>query len=1183
MYLSRIELIGFKSFAHKTKIVFNDGITAIVGPNGCGKTNIVDAIRWVLGEQKSSVLRSERMEDVIFGGTMNRRRLGFAEVSLVIENTKNILPIEYSEIMITRRLYRSGESEYLLNKQICRLKDISNLLMDSGMGADAYSVIELSMVEMILNDRDDYRKRLFEEASGITKYKAKRNEALRKLDATKQDLVRVKDIITEVERNVRALKTQVNRAQRYGLLKNDLLLVEKQYYVCRQTELTDRKKPLEEEINELTNQHTSLSGKSVKSKAMIDKVQSDILENQAKLAKAQDDLNKFSDRVRNTDSNHAKLQERLVSLQDTHNRLLSEINSFEAKSKDIQNRSKAIGRDIDRVGKELADSKSVLEECESNRSEFQESYNRKKKIFSENNKQILETVKNLEESKRQKDFLQNDIQNREARLEALHSREEKARKRFADLQEEEAKKSTEKETVSTQLREIKSQKEEHLALHRTCDSDIKTLESKLHNCQITCESMKTKKAFLENLIEEFSGYSSGAGAILRAKNTLKGVLGTVGDLVSVPKDFRTAVGAALGEQSHYVVIDSWKNVHDAVQYLRSSGEGRATFISMEGIESSVDPVIPKNTTLSRAVPLIDKLTVSKKFQKLLNLLIGDFYYIDEEDIPADVLELNSSQMRIVNKNGDVISAGSMYHGGSIEEDSASIVGRKERISELNTGIQKIEKQIRSLEQSLNKKTAIRNDLQEKLSSIDMALESTVVKLESVNHNLGLTSFELRQISQNLKSMESEAKQLELFKDTSSKLDTLTSIIEKFEKLSDALQNKQIEFQEEERSLEKERVVIDSQYTEASANVTRAQESLSGYEREKKRHEELYNEYNEEVKKRKVFLQENKTQTTQTRTQIQRSQKELEQLFSVQHEHEELVLACREELNSIQTGKKDDLDGFIDLQKQLDNAQTEIQIRKEQLIEIQQELKFLEDTVRSKGINPLEIDIENEEMDVQEIVVKKERLLKRIGEYGPVNLEALDEYNKERERLSFLENQAKDIDEAERILIETIGKISHTAHERLVRTFQLVKQNFLTIYKSFFTNGEADMIMRESPDPLEANIDIYAQPYGKRIQSINLLSGGEKALTAIAILFAIYRVKPSPFCIFDEVDAPLDDINIARFVKVLNEFSKDTQFIVITHNKKTMEAARNLYGVTMEESGISKLISVRLKKESETAA
>jgi chromosome segregation protein len=1182
MFLSQVELIGFKSFAHKTAIKFNEGITAIVGPNGCGKTNVVDAIRWVLGEQKTSILRSDRMEDVVFSGTMNRRRLGYAEVSIVIENTKNILPVEYSQVMITRRFFRSGESEYLLNKQLCRLKDINNLLMDSGMGADAYSVIELNMVEKILNDSDDYRSRLFEEAAGVMKYKVRRNEALRKLEATRQDIIRIKDIIAEVDRNVNSLRSQVGRASRYESLKAELLTVEKLYFNAKYRELFRKKEPLESEIRKLTNLHYELSGKSAKQQAYIDKTQNEILERQEAVSKAQEILNAVSERVRSTDTTHIKLQERLNALRETEQRLSVEISSTSQKIEETATYQNKLYMEIDGKKIELKTVQEQYEIAVNERNNFLGDYKQKKTIYVQKNQQLFELMKELEELRKKLNTFIRDEQEHRIRLKRVKELQSKSLIRLDELKSIIHQNQQEIEQIELKIQEGNSAKEQTHIQIETTNETIADIVRKINETKIAIESAKTRLQILKNLVEEYGGLPSGVSEVLKVKKSLPGVIGTIGELISVEKEFESAVESALGEQAHYVVVLTYSDCKRAIEYLRSIHRGRASFIVLNSLPADIKPLY-KQISISKSgvIPLLEKISAPDYLTNLLTLLLGDFIYVDSDNFAVEEGSEIPPYFKKVTRNGFVSSSGYLFAGGSMPDERTGVVGRKERISELQNEIKVLETELTILEHKLNQQNNDKKQLQDKSDAIINSISTVSYNLQSLKHRQGIVQFELQQVKKTLEEVNKDAEQLELFKYNESITEELESVIKSKEAECNTLHIECEQFQTEEELLERERQQYDEQITEKNNNKTMFTEMINSLTKEINRTQNLNKEYTIALTERQKSLSLTQSQINTLEAQISELRTTLEQLFREQRECENAVLSKKEDLNKFQEEKQEELHEFLEIQKHIASIQETLQANKEQLIEVQQEMKFLNETYQSKGISiDSAMDI-TEPIDMDTIIDNKQQIIKKLELFGPVNMEAVDEYNKERERLTFLQNQLQDLEEAEETLTDTITKINTTAQGRFTHTFQNIRENFKMIYKKLFIDGEADLVYTEREDPLDAKIDIYAQPFGKKVQSIVLLSGGEKALTAIAILFAVYLVKPSPFCILDEVDAPLDDANISRFINILNEFSRDIQFIIVTHNKKTMEAAQYLYGITMEETGISKIISVRLNNRAET--
>ncbi|MCP4728203.1 MAG: chromosome segregation protein SMC [bacterium] len=1181
MFLSNVKLVGFKSFAQKTSVDFDEGITAIVGPNGCGKTNIVDAIRWVLGEQKTSVLRGDKMESVIFNGTDKRRRTNFAEVSLIIQNTKNILPIEYSEVMISRRLFRSGDSEYLLNKEQCRLKDITSLLMDSGMGHDAYSVIELDMVKMLLNDKDDYRKRLFEEAAGISRYKARRQESLRKLDATRQDLLRVKDIITEVERSVKGLKSQVSRAKRYEKLKELLKNHEKVFYKLKRENLLDSKKPIETSIEDLTNKLDGFSGKAAKEEAQVEKARTEILEKQNVLTSAQEELDKFNEKVRQVDNSYVQVSERLMAISQRKTRLANEINVLENRIRETEDQTGTIGEELEKSTSSLKKIENELESSKLRRDKFLAGYREKKSIYLGKSQQVFDVMNQLAEKIRKRDAVKRDSRETDEKISGLNASKKSADARISDLNSQ--KKSAEKRVaeLSGELEKLRELKKSLANKIEGSSGELSELEKKAYLMKSSYDSAKSKLDFLNRLVEDHSDMPAGVKSVLDSKSEIEGILGTVAELIDVPEEYRAAVESVLGEQANYVVVKQSKDIKKAIRNLRSSKSGRATLIALDKVPSvkisDLDPDIRKAYNIKDSI--LEKISYDKSLSDLLSVLLGDVFFTDsdsDEFLNKEPAADGKGSYRIVNRDGDLLSVGFIYSGGSKIEENIGIVGRKERIEELKVELAELEKKINDNEASFEKEKVERERLQDRLEETESDFELKNKISEDERTKLEVLNFDIKQTDDKLTESINGVRQLELIKKDFVEIDELEYDIKVLEKVKEKLHLERKEFQSEEEQLEEERQEIENSFVAVNSTFTQLKGSITSYEKDIGRNKRMLEDFHIELDERKVQLTDNdeslKTMTTR-KTELQ---DELNSLIQDRKKYEDAVFLSREELASIQDKKQNELDSFLKLRNQINELRDDIHDQKEKHVSVSQELKYLEETIATKGITLTELE-ENldKEYRYEDVTVNMDKYRDRIENFGPVNMEAVDEYNKEKERLTFLENQVQDLEDAEKTLVDTIDKINITASEKLINTFSQVRIYFKEIFTTFFTNGKADLTLEEGKDPLDIKVDVFAQPFGKNVQSIALLSGGEKALTAIAILFAIYKVKPSPFCILDEVDAPLDDANIARFIKMLQRFSTDTQFIVVTHNKKSMQAARNLYGVTMEETGISKLVSVRL--------
>jgi len=1185
MYLSKIELVGFKSFANKTAIDIHAGITAIVGPNGCGKSNIVDAIRWVLGEQKTSVLRSEKMENVIFNGSLSKKRLGFAEVSLTIQNTKNILPSEYSEVMISRRLFRSGDSEYLLNKQNCRLKDINNLLMDSGMGSDAYSVIELGMVEDLLDDRNDFRRRLFEEAAGITKYKVRRNESLRKLDATKQDLVRVLDNISEVERWVKGLKTQVNRAVRYKKLIDEIKEYEGTYYNAVRTRLQDEIKPHESTIRELENKISALTGDIAKGDAALEKTDREILEKQDTLRKTQEELNGIIQELRTTENTHATLQERNESLHRRQNRIQEEIAQFNAKITDVENQIQSIKESLQTSRRDMKDAEKGVDEIRLKRDKFLTSYKEKKSIYIGKNQQSYEVMNQLADKMRQRDSLGKVKEERATQLEKLRKTKRDTDSRLAGLTKTNSDLADQERALNEKSEKLRERRKNCIEQQKRISDLIVDIDKKINNQKVALESLRTKIDFLTTLVEEHGDLPGGVGEVLKAKNSLNGILGTVGELISVPKAYRSAVESALGEQAHYVVVDTWKNIQPAVEYLRRKKSGRVTFVALDRIPRTDGKNIakPRHANIDSFDPLMTHISFPDNLRYLIGALLQDVFVVDQKNLAEFSIGIDQSvPCRIVNKIGEICSIGFIFSGGSVSEEVVGVIGRKDRIKELEKEAGEVKNSIGRYEKELDVQINEKEKLQDTIFELDEEIEITSKELESLRHKLGITEYEIKQAHDQIEQVLEETKQLELFMSDAAQTDALNYDIKVLEKVRDKLNVERETFQVEEEALEQERESIEDEFSEKNSFLSRFKEVFAGLEKEERRLFKFLDEYKKEIDTRKDQLEDAGINITATKNTLEELQEKLRDLFGQQKDFDDNVLSAREDLSELQDIRQSNYSNVRDLRKKFEEMKEVIQKNKDSLLEKRQELRFTEDILQQKEIEIRELreeDLEYKLDDLNKTIMDHRR---KIENFGPVNLEALEEYNKERERLEFLQNQARDLEEAEKTLYDAIRKINKTARALFLQTYDRVCENFKEIFNSFFGSGIAELKIDDAVEPLESRIEIFAQPFGKKVQTISMLSAGEKTLTAIALLFAVYREKPSPFCIFDEVDAPLDDSNVSRYIRMLQQFSTDTQFIVVTHNKKTMEAAETLYGVTMEETGISKIVSVRLDRAEKLA-
>lgn len=1186
MFLSKLEILGFKSFANRTQINFNRGITGIVGPNGCGKTNIVDAMRWVLGEQKTTTLRMDKMENVIFNGTRNRKPMGMSEVSLTLVNDQGVLPTEYSEVTITRRIFRSGESEYLLNKNICRLKDITNLFMDTGIGANAYSVIELKMVETILSSKTEERRRLFEEAAGVNKYKLRRRLSLKKLDDVKADLTRVNDIVSEVDKTVRSLERQAKKADQYTQFQS--LLREKELDLSeREFSLFNLKKSsLKTEIAELIEKKNLID-------AEIRKIENELIEyrNQinvvdSELQSKRAELSINSEKLFDAQKFISVSEERLKSLVNNHNRLETEIAELtneldETKELIVDNRQSREEFEL-----RLNEKKLEIESNEASINTNREILEKKRAELKELNEQKFNLLKEISEQENIISGYRKESATHQANINKFNSRIQHITNTIAktvgyieDLSNEKI--SAEKKLEETGLQITLREKEKS-----ELEKQINSLKAEEIEKKTLLAGLKEKINFLQTLISNLEGVSKGARALIDNENWSQKNKSLFADIGDTQEQYRFALEAALKSVLNNLLVDTFADLESAVDHLRKNDLGKASFYLLRNVE---------NKTL---LNILNKMSVKRKAKKIQNAdgFVGwakDFVETDSKwkahfnqaleriavakDLKTAVaLNQQYPEFSFATLEGDLIENNGIVEAGSLPKQDETLFGRRQLLENLKKEFPKHENELARLKLQIE-------ETEHKLSHINLKNLTDHEKLiandiANIEKQISQLEFEKKKADEEIELAEKEIQEL------ASKEGVVDKQIVLHENQSAQLTQKHDEIEQviKSRDAELKQFVEEfNQALEAQNNRKVELERLSGQIENTKnsieRFEQNLNSIQTGIEKRKESLSTNEEETASLQNSLDNSKDELEEINSSRAvlTAEEKVIneklrALKEEasqfeskLNSIRNQRQEVSDSVYSLELK----ETEINYKIDSLIQhikenysIDLELKQFEDL---------------ETFNYEEVTEEVQKLKERIKNLGPVNLLAYAEYDEEKQRLDFLLKQRGDLIESEKDLINTINEINETAQKLFIDTFEAIRKNFIEIFQTLFNPGdEADLMLEENVDPLEGKIEILAKPKGKRPTTIELLSGGEKTLTATALLFAIYLVKPSPFCVLDEVDAPLDDANVDRFTKLIKEFSNRTQFIMVTHNKRTMEAAETMYGVTMQEEGISKLVGVQ---------
>jgi len=1181
MFLSKLQILGFKSFPQKTELHFDQGITAIVGPNGCGKTNLLDALRWVLGEQRTTLLRSAKMEEVIFNGTKDLKPLGMAEVSLSIENTKGILPLDYNQITVTRRLFRSGESEYLLNKIPCRLKDITELFLDTGVGIHAYSVIQPEMVEAILSDRAEERRFLFEEASGITKYKLRKKEAERKLEYTENDLLRLNDILAEVEKQVNSLRRQKGKAERFKRISEVIKEMEIKLNLKEYKTIREKERELREVLQTFADQNHRINAELEKSEAEIEDLKLKILEKERESGNLQKRIGELSEKGFEIEREISVHRERRSNLEMLIARNAEEMENLKGRLSSLTGQKENKKEEQVQIKVEI---KSKNEICEKEEA------------------QLLSNDEKLQQTKEELEKLSSDWQRLNDHLNILKNERENVKTQIEELRQRQSLFTAESQSIqerinqlSEQLQTLTSTDEEKRNRLENQIQEIALLKEKMEENEIrlnalvseegkirqNLEGEKAKLELLRQISEHYEGYGKGEKTILSAKDKLPGIIDTVANLFTTKPEYLKSIESALGSSLQFIVCRNTASALEAIEYLKKENGGRATLLPLDKIEAAKTAPLTVNLTAYPDVIGLasDMIECDLDFRKIVQLLLGNVILVKTLDQALKLSSQLESGFHLATLEGEIIKVESTFSGGSPQE--ISLLGREleihrleEKLTESNQKLSRLEAEKESqeiegkrLHNSLSRKTTESEEFSKQiqqseiqLKTLDFEMSSLVKRLvelenliQEINRKIGELNLRVQQQEENVSEMEYQKEKL-------------TTGIEEKEK-----------YQQETEVL----------HSETFRNVNQLKielVTLEGKEEQLKSDQLRLSELISEIENTQV-VKDNEIQNSRTEidkiTQVN-SEKEAELKQTFQNSESEKV-----KLNSL-------VEEQTALQESLSAKEKDLKIFRGDKEKIQDELHQREmekleftssaNTIKDRIWEEYQVDLESVEPlspeEMENIEKTKDRLatLKdRLKSTGPVNLLALEEFQTAKQRLDFLQNQVKDLTEAKETLISTIGKINQTAKTLFVQTFDQIRVNFQKVFEELFEGGETELKLIESEDPLESPVQISARPFGKRLLNISQLSGGEKALTAIALLFAIYLVKPSPFCILDEVDAPLDDANITRFLKLIQHFSANTQFILITHNKLTMEAADILYGVTMEQPGVSRIVSVKFEK------
>lgn len=1183
MYLKRLELAGFKSFADRTELEFVPGVTAVVGPNGSGKSNISDSIRWVLGEQSAKSLRGAKMEDIIFAGSDTRKPVNFAEVTLTLDNSDRSLDVEYAEVSVTRRVYRSGESEYYINNRSCRLKDIMELFMDTGLGKEAYSIIGQGKIEEILSTKSEDRRGIFEEAAGIVKYKTRKREAEKKLEETEQNLVRIHDIVSEITEQVGPLREQAETARTYKELQSKLVEHEVALYVqqieaahAKWEEASRRVHELQEQLVGQTTEASRQEADLEQARFHVSQIDQSIEELQQVLLTVSEETEKVEgqrevlrERMRNLTANRQQTMEHLHRIAEKQNSLETELAEEQKRVEEAKQRMAEARASLQEAeGQFFAMVQSLTDDVERLKGDYFEKLNEMANLRNEHRhqQQLVQTSQaRLDRQLAEKQRLEQEEEQRQAKLQALTEQ-------LRDIEEN-------IQATAVRYKELMDRIREGQARFETARRELRQWEQKR-------EAAKSRFDLLKEMQAEFAGFQQGVKEILKARERgFKGIHGAVAELVVVPQKYETALEVALGGALQNVVVDNEAAGRAAIAYLKQHNAGRATFLPLDVIRPRSLQAEDKRQLAKEAgvVGIASELvTFEATYQPIIESLLGNVIVTESLEQANRVARTLGYRYRVVTLEGDIVNAGGSMTGGALKKNTTNLLGRNRQAEEL-------EAQMGEIDQAIAGHTTHMEQLQNELRRLEQEQES------------------LRTEGEGLRLKEQEVKGLLLQTEGEGR-----SLAERMKLIEQEIAGYRREMEEALRKQEDVQAALaasDAQEKELSALIAKA---------EAKRQEQL--ESKEEMNQKITSLKVLDAQVKQEyQSRVEQTERLIEQKGSLQAEWEEqnAILASLDELERTNETSSAELDQKIaELRQDKDRVAGLIQERRAeratlyhkqeqvelQVKEIRKQVKALEEKLHQEEVkvNRSEVELDHllnklsEEYEMSYDLAKQKypprgelasetqivnRLKKEIAALGTVNLGAIEEYERLSERQQFLSAQEADLNEAKDMLYQVIQEMDAEMSRRFKETFDAIQEQFRDVFVKLFGGGRADLLLSQPDNLLETGIDIVAQPPGKKLQNLALLSGGERALTAMALLFAILRVKPVPFCVLDEVEAALDEANVTRFAEYMHQFSSQTQFICVTHRKGTMESADVLYGITMQEGGVSKLVSVKLEDSS----
>lgn len=1163
MRLKSLEIKGFKSFANDTSIHFGEDVIGIVGPNGSGKSNIVDAIRWVLGEQKSKELRLDQMTSVIFNGTKSRKPAGLAQVSLTFENTKNLLPTEYQTVTISRILYRTGESEYRLNNVACRLKDITSLFLDTGVGPDSYAIIALGMVDDILSNKENARRRMFEQAAGVSKYKIRKRETLSKLKSTGEDLERIEDLLFEIQGNLDTLEKQAKRTKKYFELKDQYKELSIELATWKASHLVERQKELAKQLQAEEDRHRQFDVQIRQLEAQLESEKKANLEKEKSLSDRQRDLNQLVGQIRGLENDKKMLEQKLGFLDQNKSRLGEQIQQTKGKLQQFDSDIATYQEQLREEKRNEARLESRLEEAQAKLTGIRESHGNLKadldavvKDQQTAERAVFELEKRRAVNLNQAQIMQAESQRYTLEIASRQEEIQTLREKVAELEKSEG----EKLRALEQLRASEQKRQEKLI---EVEAKIEALSRKMQAANRQLDAKRNEYKLTKSMVENLEGFPESIKFLSQSKHWKKEAP-LLSDIIYVQEEYRVAIENYLEPYLSYYVVENLEDAYGAIKLLHDSQQGKANFFLLDAFADYQPPM----TAVADTRPAIEFIETDPLYGNLINYLLENVLVTEKEEIKNTI---SRPEVTLLSKSGRFIQRKYSVSGGSIGLFEGKKIGRKKNLEVLETAIKKAEREENELSseffQLKNKLDelkggALDRKIQEETMLLNRLSQEKITfqtRLENFESFVGERHYQQEQIAGRLLQLEAENLALgEEMKDQDIVLaaakDQITHADGSYRQVAEELSQ------------------ASAAYNQINIEFVRQQNTVTTIQRELSFRERQLGEMRAQLQQYEKDLGLSDLETAQANDQIEKMSEGLKEAYE-QRKEKEGLLSEAEQTYFKARGEINEVDNQL---RKVSKNQQEVQLLANEIKDKVTELRFqltslserlhIEFQVSLNDLLKREVTLQADPAELQE---KAERLKNRLDTYGEINPLAVEAYDEMKERYDTIKTQRDDVQKAKEDLMETIKEIEETATAQFLESFDKARLYFIDVFRSLFTEDDnCDLILLDPNDPLESDIEIVAKPKGKRPQTISQLSGGEKTLTAIAMLFALYLLKPAPFCVFDEVDAPLDDTNIEKFNRIIKKFSKESQFIIVTHNKATMAAVDTIYGVYMQEQGVS---------------